>query len=78
MIIDSGLKESDFKTINGESIVGIGDIVTLQASDFKTINGESIIGTGNIIIQGGGEDPENKSRLGVARLGEMVLGVKKL
>ena len=78
LIIDSGLKESDFKTINGESIVGIGDIVTLQASDFKTINGESIIGTGNIIIQGGGEDPENKSRLGVARLGEMVLGVKKL
>lgn len=77
LIIDSGLKESDFKTINGESIVGIGDIVTLQASDFKTINGESIIGTGNIIIQGGGADPENKSRLGVARLGEMVLGVKK-
>lgn len=78
LIIEAGLKESDFKTINGESIIGIGDIVTLQASDFKTINGESIIGTGNIIIQGGGEDPENKSRLGVARLGEMVLGVKKL
>ena len=78
LIIDSGLKESDFKTINGVSLVGIGDIITLQASDFKTINGESIIGTGNIVIQGGGEDPENKSRLGIARLGEMVLGAKKL
>ena len=76
LIIEAGLKESDFKTINGESIIGIGDIVTLQASDFKTINGESIIGTGNIVIQGG--DTQSNSRLSVARLGEMVLGVKKL
>ena len=78
LIIEEGLKEADLKTINGVSLVGIGDIITLQASDFKTINGESIIGTGDITIQGGGEDPQNKSRLGVARLGEMVLGAKKL
>lgn len=66
----------ELKTINGESIIGIGDIVTLKASDFKTINGESIIGTGNIVIEGGSSDPLDKSRLGVARLGELVLGAK--
>lgn len=73
LVIDT-LTADDFKTINGESIVGDGDIVTLKETDFKTINGESIIGEGNIVIEGA--DPTAKSRLGTARLGELVLGVK--
>ena len=76
IVIDT-LTEDDFKTINGESIVGIGEIITLTASDFKTINGESIIGTGNIVIEGN-KDPQSNSRLGTARLGELVLGVKTI
>jgi hypothetical protein len=68
------LQSTDFKTINGENIVGIGDIITLRASDFKTINGESLIGTGDIIISTQPEQPSDyKSRLGKARLGELIL-----
>ena len=77
LVIDT-LTEEDFKTINGSSIVGIGDITILTASDFKTINGQSIIGTGNIVIEGGVQDPQSNSRLGTARLGELVLGVKTI
>ena len=53
-------KKTELKTINGESIVGSGDI-TIQAtggiteewlqSNLKTINGESLIGGGNMNIQ---------------------------
>ena len=53
-------KKSELKTINGESIVGSGDI-TIQATggiteewlqtNLKTINGESLIGGGNLAIQ---------------------------
>ena len=77
LVIDT-LTEEEFKTINGSSIVGIGDITILTTSDFKTINGQSIIGTGNIVIEGGVQDPQSNSRLGTARLGELVLGVKTI
>ena len=53
-------KKSELKTINGESIVGSGDI-TIQATggiteewlqtNLKTINGESLIGGGNLAVQ---------------------------
>ena len=54
------VQESNLKTINGESIVGSGDI-TIQATggvteewlqtNLKTINGESLIGGGNLAVQ---------------------------
>jgi hypothetical protein len=44
----------DFKTINGQSIVGNGNIALATTSDFKTINGQSLVGTGDIVISGGG------------------------
>ena len=53
-------KKSELKTINGQSIVGSGNI-TIQATggvteewlqtNLKTINGESLIGEGDLIIQ---------------------------
>jgi hypothetical protein len=46
--------EDSFKTINGKSIVGTGNIVVGEAPavSFKTINGKSIIGTGDIVVGG--------------------------
>ena len=54
------VQESNLKTINGESIVGSGDI-TIQATggiteewlqtNLKTINGQSLIGEGNMAVQ---------------------------
>ena len=53
-------KKSELKTINGQSIVGSGDI-TIQATggiteewlqnNLKTINGESLIGGGDLAVQ---------------------------
>ena len=53
-------KKTELKTINGQSIVGSGDI-TIQATggvteewlqtNMKTINGESLIGGGNLAVQ---------------------------
>lgn len=52
------------KTINGESVIGEGNIVIsgggLGPDDFKTINGESIVGEGDIVISGGGLTPEQE------------------
>jgi trimeric autotransporter adhesin len=41
-----------FKTINGQSIVGTGDLVITGGSNptLKTINGQTILGTGDIVI----------------------------
>jgi hypothetical protein len=47
--------EDSFKTINGKSIVGSGDIVLSATGEFKTINGQSIIGTGNIAVSATGD-----------------------
>ena len=60
----SPLSSTSLKTINGESIVGSGDInlSTMLASkqdslvsgtNLKTINGESLLGAGNIVASGG-------------------------
>ena len=58
-----------FKTINGNSIIGDGDIiVTGEGSySFKTINGESIVGEGDITIQGG--NVQLKTINGISLLG---------
>lgn len=53
------VKKTQLKTVNNQSLVGYGNIATLQLSDlvpyakktdFKTINDESILGYGNISI----------------------------
>lgn len=63
--IGDAIDAQNFKTINGQSIKGTGDIKIqggvdeqkvqemIDAQNFKTINGESIIGEGNIEIEGG-------------------------
>lgn len=57
--------ESDLKTINGESIVGEGNIEIAAGVEslngqtgsinLKTVNGNELIGTGDIEIKGGGD-----------------------
>jgi len=53
-----------FKTINGQTIIGSGDLVISGGTSgsyndltdiptFKTINGQTIIGSGNLVISGG-------------------------
>lgn len=48
----------EFKTINNESILGVGNIAVqeplVSGTNIKTINNQSILGAGNIEISGGG------------------------
>jgi len=44
----ANLDESNFKTINGQSIIGSGDIDVQGSFEWKTINGEPISGAGDI------------------------------
>lgn len=58
--------KSDFKTINGKSILGDGNIITATIDNLKTINGLSIVGKGNIFLGPG--NSIDKYRVYVAKL----------
>ena len=59
------LTSDDLKTVNGQSLVGIGDIEIAAGVEslngqtgsisLKTVNGNELIGTGDIEIKGGGD-----------------------
>ena len=76
-----------FKTFNGESILGEGDVADNLAEvaktgdyndlknkpEFKTINNESILGDGNIDIQGGGKEDKKYDPINFSGLGKVYL-----
>lgn len=55
---DTLVSGSNIKTINSESILGLGDIevqeVLVSATNIKTINDQTLLGSGNIFIGGSG------------------------
>ena len=63
--VPNWVDEDNIKTINGESLVGTGDIEIAAGVEslngqtgsisLKTVNGNELIGTGNIEIKGGGD-----------------------
>lgn len=57
------INKPSFKTVNNESITGIGNIavqpVLVSGTNIKTINGNSLLGSGNIDIQSGGSGSVN-------------------
>lgn len=53
--LDSLSRDVSIKTINGESLVGEGNLIlNAELPQFKTINNESIIGEGNITVNSSG------------------------
>ena len=63
--VPNWVDEDNIKTINGESLVGTGDIEIAAGVEslngqtgsisLKTVNGNELVGTGNIEIKGGGD-----------------------
>ena len=59
--VDEKVEKSDLKTINGQSILGSGNLeISGTDLEFKTINGQSILGSGNLEVSGGSGDLEER------------------
>lgn len=65
-IQDKLVSGQNIKTVNGNTLLGVGDLVvkettaSIQAKrPIKTVNGNSLEGVGNVVISGGGGGTSN-------------------
>ncbi len=69
------LSSANVKTVNGQSLIGSGNISVqeplVSGTNIKTINGQSLLGSGNIEISGGGGGESNSITID---LGELSIG----